>query len=146
MTTSMENKSNHRIIVADTSGLVSLFNATDSNHQVAVEAALRLMDPNVEIDVAVPLAVFLECYNVLGRQLGHIGAIQAVGELSRTFRLMDAVDRHTIDLTEKLFLIAPASVSHTDCLVMACCDEFGTREIFGFDRAFTKAGYSLPPF
>jgi len=31
-----------------------------------------------------------------------------------------------------------------DCLVMATADFYETREIFGFDTAFTKNGYYLP--
>jgi predicted nucleic acid-binding protein len=36
----------------------------------------------------------------------------------------------------------PASVSFTDCLVMACADEYKTKLIFGFDSAFRKNGYT----
>lgn len=36
----------------------------------------------------------------------------------------------------------PKSVSFTDCLVMAFADEFATKDIFGFDEAFRKNGYT----
>ena len=36
-----------------------------------------------------------------------------------------------------------ASVSFTDCLVMACADEYKTNLIFGFDSAFGKTATSV---
>jgi predicted nucleic-acid-binding protein len=33
------------------------------------------------------------------------------------------------------------AVSFTDCLVMAVADEYGTKDIFGFDKHFEDAGY-----
>ena len=34
------------------------------------------------------------------------------------------------------------AVSFTDCLVMAVADEYGTKDIFGFDKQFADAGYN----
>jgi predicted nucleic acid-binding protein len=39
------------------------------------------------------------------------------------------------------FKTAADAVSFTDCIVMAVADEYGTREIFGFDKQFADAGY-----
>jgi predicted nucleic acid-binding protein len=33
------------------------------------------------------------------------------------------------------------AVSFTDCLVMAVADEYGTKDIFDFDKQFADAGY-----
>ena len=57
--------SNERTIIADTSGLVSLFHPKDSNHEVAVAAAQRLREHGVTL--LVPVAVYLELLNILGR-------------------------------------------------------------------------------
>ena len=34
------------------------------------------------------------------------------------------------------------AVSLTDCIVMAVADEYGTKDIFGFDKQFADAGYT----
>ena len=34
------------------------------------------------------------------------------------------------------------AVSFTDCLVMAVANEYGTKDIFGFDKQFADAGYN----
>jgi predicted nucleic acid-binding protein len=45
-----------------------------------------------------------------------------------------------LDAVEQ-FRTAPAGVSFTDCLVMKVADEFGTKDVFGFDKQFEDAGY-----
>jgi hypothetical protein len=35
----------------------------------------------------------------------------------------------------------PEAVSFTDCIVMAVADDYGTPDIFGFDKQFQDAGY-----
>ena len=35
----------------------------------------------------------------------------------------------------------PSGVSLTDCIVMAVADDYGTKDIFGFDKQFEDAGY-----
>src|SRR3954471_16203113 len=54
MNTSMET-SKQAVIIADTSGLISLFSPTDHNHKVAVEAAKRLSHDHK--DILIPAAV-----------------------------------------------------------------------------------------
>ena len=44
----------------------------------------------------------------------------------------------------KRFAQHPASVSFTDCVVMALADRVRTKTIFGFDEVFRKNGYRLP--
>ncbi|MEU5301768.1 type II toxin-antitoxin system VapC family toxin [Streptomyces noursei] len=129
------------LIVADTSGLVSLFHPLDKNHQAAVAEAKRLRGSGFE--VIVPVAVYLELLNVLGRVLGHQAAIKVAQELSEDFLILNNASSSLMAETLRMFQEASESVSHTDCFVMATCDEFDTREIFGFDRAFTRFGYSI---
>ena len=33
-------------------------------------------------------------------------------------------------------------MSLTDCIVMAVADDYGTQDIFGFDKQFEEAGYT----
>jgi predicted nucleic-acid-binding protein len=40
------------------------------------------------------------------------------------------------------FKAQPPAVSLTDCIVMAVADDYGTKDIFGFDRQFANAGYT----
>jgi predicted nucleic acid-binding protein len=57
------------VIIADTSGLVSLFSPDDRNHAEALNAAKRLQHENR--DILIPAAVFVEFLNVMGRKAGH---------------------------------------------------------------------------
>jgi predicted nucleic acid-binding protein len=130
-----------RVIIADTSGLVSLFNPLDSNHEAAVSEALRLRRARVE--VVVPIAVYLEFANILGRILGHRAAVRAAEEVSESFELLNNFSSSLVVAALRIFEKAPARVSHTDCVVMASCDEYETRDIFGFDEDFTRQGYLI---
>ena len=136
MTTYME-KSSQSVIIADTSGLVSLFSPDDQNHAVAVKAAKRLQSAHK--DILVPAAVFVEFLNVLGRKAGHTAALAAVSELTPPFLVLHepANAPHAL----KKFATVPQAVSFTDCVVMALADEYATSDIFGFDKQFEDAGY-----
>ena len=129
--------SSQGVIIADTSGLVSLFSPNDHNHHVAVEAARRLS--NESRDILIPAAVFVEFLNVLGRKAGHKVALAAAAELTPPFLILS--EPHDSANALKKFAKLPESVSFTDCLVMAVADEYSTPDIFGFDKQFAEAGY-----
>ena len=74
------------IIIADTSGLVSLFLPDDHNHEVALKAAEKLRSAHK--DILIPAAVFVELLNILGRKVGHTIALAAVSELSPPFLVL----------------------------------------------------------
>lgn len=130
-------KNSQGVIMADTSGLVSLFSPGDQNHQVAVDAAKRLR--NEPKDILIPSAVFVEFLNVLGRKAGHRVALAAASALTPPFLILHEPHDNTNAL--KKFAKLPESVSFTDCLVMAAADEYYTPDIFGFDKQFAEAGY-----
>jgi predicted nucleic acid-binding protein len=132
-------KSNKAVIIADTSGLISLFSPNDHNHKVAVAAAKRLSDD--QKDILIPAAVLVEFLNILGRKAGHAAALAAVTELTPPF-LVISEPANLLDspALEKLSEV-PQGVSFTDCLVMVVADEYGTLDIFGFDKQFADAGY-----
>lgn len=134
-------ENNERTIIADTSGLVSLFHTEDSNHEVAVAAAQRLRDHGVTL--LIPVAVYLELLNILGRIMGHEATTRVAEELSDHFTILNNISASTLLAALKLFYKATESVSHTDCVVMASCDEYRTKEIFGFDKAFARLGYRI---
>ena len=139
---SMKKPNASTLVVADTSGLMSLLVDTDANHHKAL--VLSTLFDESPGDVVISSHVFSELMNVLGKKLGHQVAV-ALGQqiLSNpTYLIMES----DTDLTEALERIAqqPASVSFTDCLVMALADRVGTKLIFGFDEVFRKTGYRLP--
>src|SRR3954454_18521746 len=138
MNTSME-KINQSVIIADTSGLISLFSPTDHNHKVAVEAAKRLSHDHK--DILIPAAVFVEFLNILGRKAGHAAALAAVTELTPPFLVINEPSNLLDTPALERFAAVPQSVSFTDCLVMALADEYATRDIFGFGKQFEDAGY-----
>jgi predicted nucleic acid-binding protein len=132
----METGREH-VIIADTSGLVSLFLPDDHNHEVALKAAEKLRSAHK--DILIPAAVFVELLNILGRKVGHTTALAAVSELSPPFLVLTT--QTNVPQALKKFEALPQSVSFTDCLVMAVADEYATSDIFGFDKQFADAGY-----
>jgi predicted nucleic acid-binding protein len=129
--------SNEHVIIADTSGLVSLFLPGDHNHEVAVKAAKRLQSEHK--DILIPASVYVEFLNILGRKVSHTAALAAVAELTPPFLILTTQSNVTQAL--KKFESLPQAVSFTDCLVMATADEYATSDIFGFDKQFEDAGY-----
>src|SRR5688500_779169 len=132
--------SNSGAIIADTSGLVSLFSPDDSNHAEAVNAAKRLQ--NEQRDILIPAAVLVEFLNVMGRKAGHDIAIAAIPALTPPYLILHEHSHIPTMPTYQKFETLPKAVSFTDCIVMAVADDYGTKDIFGFDQQFEDAGYS----
>ena len=137
-TTSMATGSKH--IIVDSSGLISLVVQSDSNHSEAIAIANDFVGGQGK--ALVPAEVFAETLNILGKKFGHeyaAGTVQAVLE-SSAFAVVPTSDVTRLEAVDH-FRTAPAGVSFTDCLVMKAADEFGTKDIFGFDKQFEAAGY-----
>ncbi len=135
----MVKESSRSVIIADTSGLVSLFSPNDHNYEAALDAANKLR--NEHIDILIPVAVFVEFLNVLGRKVGHKAAIAAVSELTPPFLVLSESNNLLASPALNKFATVGQAVSFTDCLVMAVADEYKTLSIFGFDKQFEDAGY-----
>ena len=136
----MERTPEHPII-ADTSGLVSLATDTDQNHEPATTAAAELRDTSRPL--LLPFDVYVETINVLGKKSGHTTALQVAAELlnpQSQFVLIET--RPYLRAALEKFKDQPPAVSLTDCIVMAVADDYGTKDIFGFDRQFKDAGYT----
>jgi predicted nucleic acid-binding protein len=131
-------KNRESVIIADTSGLISLFLPDDHNHKVALQAAKALQ--SAHRDIIIPPSVFVEFLNILGRIAGHKTARAVVPELTPPFMVL--TKQTNLHQALKKFETLPQSVSFTDCLVMATADEYETRDIFGFDKQFQDAGYN----
>jgi predicted nucleic acid-binding protein len=129
-------------LIADTSGIVSLFVENDSNHARATEATAHIAP---SIPILVSPEVFSESINVLGRKSGHSFAIEAANYLltQHPFQLLETQKAVLLAALEK-FAEQRTSVSFTDCVVMATADEYETKAIFGFDTCFAQSGYHLP--
>jgi predicted nucleic acid-binding protein len=138
MITYMET-SKKGIIIADTSGLVSLFSPDGRNHEEAIKAAKRLQ--NDQKTILIPTAVYVEFLNVLGRKAGHETALAAASELTPPFLILSEPANLPQSPALKKFANFAEGVSFTDCIVMAVADEYGTPDIFGFDKQFQNAGY-----
>ena len=129
-------------IVTDSSALVSLISQTDSNHKKAIANATRIK--NAKKAILIPGEVLAETINILGKKFGHDSAVVSADELlgSKEYKIANTLDVTRLNAFNK-FKTQPASVSFTDCIVMAFADEYETREIFGFDDAFRKNGYIM---
>jgi predicted nucleic acid-binding protein len=128
-------------IIADSSGIVSLISETDSNHSVALKLTDTLRDTAGSI--IVPSDVFSETLNVIGRKIGHEVAVTVGQEIidSDVYVVLEANEKVRQRAFE-IFKVQPGSVSFTDSVVMAFADQFNTKDIFGYDEAFRKNGYT----
>ena len=138
MTIFMQNKNS---IIADSSGLISLVSSTDQNHQKALDISQELLQAKGSI--IIPSDVFSETLNVAGKKLGHSAAVGTAETLFTTspFVIVDS-DEKLREHAFSLFKKQPEPVSFTDCIVMATADRYKTKEIFGFDKIFSKNGYN----
>ena len=128
-------------IIADTSGLVSLATDTDQNHDPAAKAAAKFRKSSRPL--LLPFDVLVETVNVLGKKSGHETARKAARELLRPesqFLLIET-GSYLFTALEK-FQDQPPAVSLTDCIVMTVADDYGTKDIFGFDRQFETSRYT----
>lgn len=130
-----------KLIVVDSSSLFSLFIQTDQNHNRAISISKQLVKEKGS--AIVPSEIFSELINIVGKKLNHTMAIE-IGRVilqSDTFTVGETSKQLLQKALEK-FDKQPASVSFTDCLVMAFADSYETKEIFGFDETFQKNGYT----
>ena len=77
----------------------------------------------------------------MGRKAGHAVVLAAVTELTPPFLVLSEPSSLLDSPALFKFEAAPEAVSFTDCLIMAVADEYGTKDIFGFDKQFEDAGY-----
>ena len=131
------------MIIADSSGLISLFIQTDENHAKAVAMSQRIAKKATPI--LVPGEVFSELVNILGKKFGHEKAATAAESImeSPIFIIEETAEKIRWSALEK-FKAQSASVSFTDCIVMATADAYKMKEIFGFDKAFLQNGCKTP--
>lgn len=127
-------------VIADSSGLFSLFVEKDSNYKRAQKISLNLI--TLQTTLIIPSEVFAETINTLGRKINHAFALQVIEHMGKIDRCIITDSNENIrTAATSLFKKQPKNVSFTDCLVMAFADYFETKDIFGFDESFRKNGY-----
>src|SRR4051812_2497484 len=138
----MKKNNSATVVVADTSGLMSLLVDTDANHEKAL-AQSQVFDQSPGA-VIIPSHVFSELMNVLDKKLGHKIAVDAGKRIISNPDYLIVESDKELEETLERFDQQPSSVSFTDCIVMAVADRLGTKVIFGFEEVFRKNGYRLP--
>jgi len=134
---------NNTSTIADTSGLISLISESDSNWEKAQK--IKNLLKKHSRPMIIPAEIYAETMNVLGRKGGHEFAVTSMDNLLISSLILVVESNNEIRFNAvTLFEKSPASVSYTDCLVMAFADHFETKIIFGFDGAFAKNDYKLP--
>ncbi len=145
MTTSMA--ATPKTVIFDSSGLVSLVKADDLLHKQAVEIAQALTDNGWSL--LLPYEVLAESLNTIARLVNKHSAVIVGESLIKQYATQKLTfvqsEPHVVTSALRRLKSAAGKPSFIDCLVMACADEHKTRYIFGFDTAFRKNGYYLPP-
>ena len=135
-----------KVVVCDTSGLISLLKEDDSKHRHAVEVGRAIVAARWR--VLVPHEVYAETINVFGKKLGRETAVLVGEALLRKHNERELVlipsDEHVLKRALAMQAGSSGGPSFVDCLVMAVADDQATGFIFGFDATFTKNGYLLP--
>lgn len=131
------------IIILDSSALVALLHESDALHAKSIEIARALTGR--PINLILPTEVFAETVNILGKKFGNRAAIR-YGQvlLADTRYYIQAPRSEILDQALRMLQKQKSSTSFTDCLVMACADQYQTKFIFGFDTVFAANDYHLP--
>jgi len=134
---------NETIIIADSSGIISLAIETDTNHQLALDIVTKL--PADKLIVIIPSEVIAETLNILGKKVGHKEAVNAMEIIieSSSFLIVPASDVARRKAMNN-FRSINTSVSYIDCLIMTIAEEYNTKMIFGFDDIFKQKGFKQP--
>ncbi len=138
-------------VIADSSALVSLASVTDQNHRKAVLYSQSLVKTNRPL--IIPSEVISETINTIGRKISHQMAMAVGNELLRSsaYLILDSNNEIRTNAFEKFReqkgprepRLKAAKASFTDCVVMAVADYYETKDIFGFDKSFSKNGYKI---
>ena len=130
-------------VVLDTSAVIALLSPSDAHHARAVRHAQELQ-ASARV-LLLPADVITEAVNLAGKKLGHHPAVELAAHLLTTPLYTRVETSDALRLAAlRHFQGQAASVSFTDCIVMAVADAHQTRDIFGFDTDFTKNGYTIP--
>jgi predicted nucleic acid-binding protein len=138
-----KNSRSRNIVVADSSGLISMVIPSDANHLRATQGARQISTE--ESTIFIPAEVLAETINILGKKYGHAQATTTGRRLTgdNAFIVVETnelIRSRALDLMDD----AAGSVSYTDCIVVAAAEHYNCAQIYGFDRFFHQRGFAFP--
>lgn len=146
MLTNISMTTGNKLVIFDSSGLISLIKHDDQLHDRALNVAKTIKAKGYEL--VLPHEVLAETLNAIGKIVDKKAALKLgntlLDEYSSSGLLLAHAEPHMLQLALKKLETATGNPSFVDCLVMAYGDERRTPYIFGFDATFSKNGYKLP--
>ncbi len=134
-------------VILDSSALIAQINLGDSLHEKAEE--ITNLITKTDRQVILPHEVFAETINIFGKKVGRKEAVMLGRELLARHKsgmlIIATSDADILNATLDFLGTAKGKKpSFIDCLVMVYANVYKTKEIFDFDEAFEKNGYTLP--
>lgn len=145
MTISMAETTTNHFLIADTSGLISLLSPQDANHHQARQAFARLRQRPCTI--IIPGDILTETINTINKRDTYQAAVDACAFLQHTgpFLITEATADIRQESLDRFQRFGNGSLSLTDWVVLAFADAFETKELFAFDQAMGRRGYTILP-
>jgi predicted nucleic acid-binding protein len=136
-----------KTVILDSSALIAQINLADSLHEKVQPINEFIAQTNRQ--VILPYEVFAEALNIFGKKVGRREAASAgkallARHVSGSLKITPSDETILAAALDLLVTAKGQSPSFVDCLVMVGRGHYQTKEIFGFDDAFTKNGYRLP--
>lgn len=135
-----------KLIIFDSSGLISLVKTDDFLHEKAVSVAKILITDGWNI--LLPYEILAESLNTIGKLISMESSIKVGDAILDQYATKELTfiqsEPHIVSSALLIAKTATGTPSYIDCLVMAFADEYRTQYVFGFDATFKKNGYYLP--
>ncbi len=135
-----------KIIIFDSSGLISLVKTDDFLHEKAIIVAKILTSDGWK--VLLPYEILAESLNTIGKLISMKSSIKVGDAVLEQYATKELAfiqsEPHIVTNALMIAKTATGTPSYIDCLVMALADEYRTQYVFGFDATFKKNGYYLP--
>ncbi len=132
------------MIFVDAGAFIARFRRTDDYHAIAQIAWNNLDRSNRKCFTS--NLIIAEAARALGRMAGSVMAAHFVrGILNSDIVILRGTAEEDEDAAELLIRYADHRVGFTDCVSFAHMRRNRIRHVFGFDRHFQKAGFTLWP-
>ncbi len=117
-------------LIADTSGIVALYNAADAEHTAARAVLEAESDPPV-----VPVAILAEIDYLLQKYLGAAAALDFIDSLRRGAFALEPFTIADLERSRELVAqYASLELGLADAAVLATAERLGTRRVLTLDR------------
>lgn len=128
-------------VFADTSAFVPLYHEKDPHAQAALAVSQQMVERGD--DVFTSNYVIAETLTVLSQRAGKAAALSFGQEVRNgdlvVIRVTEDVEGHAFER----FRTTQKDVSFVDCTSFVICENLGIRDVFAFDRHFTRYGFKL---